>query len=165
MVWLSENLFNIISLIFGTGGVGYAIITSVMNRKRYIQEVRNEAANADIRTDEFWKGRYDVLSKEMESKDTWWRERYDNLYSEFQEERKLNNEIIKNFRVELDGIRKDYEEQKRLDKQKYDELMQQYNDYRADVDKRNKDQLDRISQLEQLVTKYEQRLKEGGLYV
>lgn len=115
MNWFSENIVTILSLLFGTGGVGFAVIQHFLNRKKYNQEVRQESFSADIKSDEFWKNRYDVLNEELKDKDTWWKERYDNLYHELQEERKLSNEIIKNFRTELNEIREDYEQQRDID--------------------------------------------------
>ena len=41
MEWLSENLFGLISLLFGAGGIGYAVVSKILDRKRYEQEVRN----------------------------------------------------------------------------------------------------------------------------
>lgn len=159
MEWLHENAFSVISLIFGTGSIGYAIISRILDRRKYEQEVRQASATADVKSDEFWKARYDVLNGEMKSKDTWWKERYDNLYSELQNERKLSNEMVKNFRTELNEIRADYEKQRELDKQKYNELMQQYERFQEQSNHTNLDQIKRINQLEMLVEEYEKRLK------
>ena len=68
MNWLSENAFAIISLLFGTGGIGYAIVSRALDRKKYEQEVRDASAEADIKGDEFWKKRYDVLQHEVRIK-------------------------------------------------------------------------------------------------
>ena len=95
----------------------------------------------------------------MKSKDIWWKDRYDNLYQEFQDERKLSNEIIHNFRNELNEIREDYERQKEIDKTKYDELMAKYTEYQKEVELKSKEQIDRINQLERLVAEYEKKLK------
>jgi hypothetical protein len=161
--WLNENVVSIISTLFGVGSIGYVIITRIINRQKYDGEVRQQNVDIDIKGDEFWKHRYDILSDEIKNKDIWWKERYDNLYKEFQEERKLSNEIIKNFRIELNEIREDYERQKEIDRGKYNELMEQYQQYRLEVDKKNKEQIDRISQLESLVTEYENRLNKNEI--
>lgn len=160
MNWLSEHIIEIISIILGAGGIGYAIIEHILNHKKYSQQVRQETASADIHIDEFWKNRYDVLMSEMENKDTWWKDRYNKLYEEFQDERKLSNEIINNFRTELNQIREDYEKQKESDKQRYDELMLQYRNYQDEVERKSQEQMKRISQLEKLVTEYEKKLKK-----
>ena len=70
MEWLSENLFGLISLLFGAGGIGFAVISKILDRKKYEQEVRTASAEADMKGDDFWKKRYDVLQKEVENKDT-----------------------------------------------------------------------------------------------
>lgn len=163
MSWFTEHIIEILSIVFGAGGIGFAIIDRVLNHRKYEQQVRTDAASADIHIDEFWKKRYDVLNQEMLNKDAWWKDRYDNLYNEFQDERKLSNEIINNFRQELNQIRKDYEKQKDIDKQKYDDLMRQYHDYQMEVERKNKEQMKRISQLEKLVTEYEKRLKKENI--
>lgn len=159
MEWLSENAFGIISLVFGAGGIGYAVVARMLDRKKYEQEVRDAQAEADIKGDEFWKKRYDVLQQEVNNKDVWWKERYDTLYKEFQNERSLSNEIVKSFRTELNEMRIDYESQRELEKQKYDKLMEQYRDFEEDSQKREHEYKQRISQLEELVAKYEQRLE------
>ena len=160
MDWLSENIIQIISILFGTGGVGYAIVSKILDRRKYEQEVRQAKVDADIHTDDFWKKRYDILSEELKNKDKWWKERYDNLCAEYQNERKLSNEIIKNFRMELNEIREDYERQHDIDNQKYDALMKQYRDYQDEVERKNREQIARICQLEKLVSEYEERLKQ-----
>lgn len=159
MKWLSENLFGLISLLFGAGGIGYAVISKILDRKKYEQEVRNATAEADIKGDDFWKKRYDVLQKEVENKDSWWKERYDTLYNEYQNERKLSNEIVKSFRTELNEMRSDYDKQRELEKMKYDKLMEQYRCFEEESQKREHEYKQRISQLENLVASYEQRLK------
>ena len=121
MEWLNDGFWGMIGVLFGTGGIAYSVIMRILDRKKYKQEVKEAAANADIKTDEFWKGRYDVLNEEMKNKDAWWKERYDNLYQELQNERQLSNDIIKSFRTELNEIREDYERQREHDKQKYNE--------------------------------------------
>lgn len=160
MEWLSENLFGLISLLFGAGGIGYAVVSKTLNRKKYEQEVRNATAEADIKGDDFWKKRYDVLQKEVENKDSWWKERYDTLYNEYQNERKLSNEIVKSFRTELNEMRSDYDKQRELEKMKYDKLMEQYRSFEEESQKREQEYKQRISQLENLVASYEQRLKK-----
>lgn len=162
MGWLSDNLFGIISLLFGAGGVGYAVVSRVLDRKKYAQEVRVSQADADIKEDDFWKKRYDVLQAEVDNKDSWWKERYDALYSEYQNERKLSNEIVKSFRTELNEMRADYEKQRELEKMKYDKLMEQYRSFEEESQKRETEYKQRISQLEQLVESYEKRLKDDG---
>lgn len=32
MEWLSENAFGIISLVFGAGGIGYAVVARVLDK-------------------------------------------------------------------------------------------------------------------------------------
>lgn len=159
MEWLSENLFGIISLLFGAGGIGFAVISKILDRKKYEQEVRTASAEADMKGDDFWKKRYDVLQKEVEYKNTWWEERYDTLYNEYQNERKLSNEIVKSFRTELNEMRSDYDKQRELEKMKYDKLMEQYRCFEEESQKREHEYKQRISQLENLVASYEQRLK------
>ena len=162
MGWLSDNLFGIISLLFGAGGVGYAVVSRVLDRKKYAQEVRVSQADADIKEDDFWKKRYDVLQAEVDNKDSWWKERYDALYSEYQNERKLSNEIVKSFRTELNEMRSDYEKQRELEKMKYDKLMEQYRSFEEESQKREIEYKQRISQLELLVESYERRLKDDS---
>lgn len=155
---MNEQLINIVSLIFGTGGIGYAIIARILDKRKYAQEVREAAAQADIKGDEFWKQRYDVLQKEVQSKDDWWKERYDSLYAEYQNERKLSNEIVKSFRNELEEMRSDYENQRELERAKYDKLMEQYKLFEEESQKRETEYKQRITQLEKIVEGYEQRL-------
>lgn len=162
MGWLSDNLFGIISLLFGAGGIGYAVVSRVLDRKKYAQEVRVSQADADIKEDDFWKKRYDVLQAEVDNKDSWWKERYDALYAEYQNERKLSNEIVKSFRTELNEMRADYEKQRELEKMKYDKLMEQYRSFEEESQRRETEYKQRISQLEQLVESYEKRLKDDG---
>lgn len=149
---------SIISLIFGAGGIGYAIIARILDRRKYEQEVRNAQAEADLKGDDFWKKRYDVLQCEVQSKDVWWKERYDTLYKEFQQERQLNNEIVKSFRTELNEMRSDYEKQRELDKQKYEKLLEQYRKFEEESQQQENEYKQRISHLENLVAKYEKRL-------
>lgn len=159
MARLTENLFGLISLLFGAGGIGFAVISKILDRKKYEQEVRTASAEADMKGDDFWKKRYDVLQKEVENKDSWWKERYDTLYNEYQNERKLSNEIVKSFRTELNEMRSDYDKQRELEKMKYDKLMEQYRSFEEESQKREHEYKQRISQLENLVASYEQRLK------
>lgn len=158
MNWLSENAFAIISLLFGTGGIGYAIISRALDGKKYEQEVRDASAEADIKGDEFWKKRYDVLQHEVESKDGWWKARYNTLYSEYQNERKLSNDIIVSFRTELSEMRNDYEKQREIERQKYSQLLEQYRGFEEESRRREIEYKQRISQLEDMVSKYEKRL-------
>lgn len=155
---MNEQWFSIASLIFGTGGIGYAIIARILDKRKYAQEVREATAQADIKGDEFWKQRYDVLQKEVQSKDDWWKERYNSLYSEYQNERKLSNEIVQSFRTELNEMRSDYEKQRELERAKYDKLMEQYKLFEEESQKRETEYKQRITQLEQIVEGYEKRL-------
>lgn len=161
MSWLSENGFALVSLLFGTGGIGYAVISKVLDRKKYAQEVRDASAEADIKGDEFWKKRYDVLQQEVESKDTWWKARYETLYTEHQNERKLSNDIIICFRTELSQMRGEYEKQRELERQKYNQLLEQYHNFEEESQKREVEYKLRISQLEEMISKYEKRLNTG----
>ena len=161
MEWLNENAVSIVSVLFGTGGIVYAIVTHFLDKKKYDQEVRKDAAEADIKGDEFWKQRYDVLQKEVENKDTWWKARYDALYKEYENERTLSNEIVRSFRTELNEMRNDYEKQRELERQKYDKLMEQYKTFQEESEKKEHEYKERINTLEQLVSKYEKRLEKS----
>ena len=158
MEFLNEHVTTIISIFFGTGGVVYAVVSRILDRKKYDQEVRGATAEADMKGDEFWKQRYDVLQKEVENKDTWWKVRYDSLYHEYENERHLTNEIINSFRNELNEMRNDYEKQREIERQKYDKLMEQYRAFEEESSVKEHEYRDRISALEELVTKYEKRL-------
>lgn len=156
---MNDNiLVSIISIIFGAGGIGYAVISRIMDKKRYKQQVRKETSEADLKGDEFWKQRYDVLQKEVQNKDDWWKARYDTLYQEYQNERKLSNEIVKSFRTELEEMRADYDKQKELERMKYENLMRQYKDFEEESQKREQEYKQRISQLEKIIEDYEKRL-------
>ena len=158
MEFLNEHVTTIISILFGTGGVVYAVVSRILDRKKYDQEVRGATAEADMKGEEFWKQRYDVLQKEVENKDTWWKVRYDSLYHEYENERHLTNEIINSFRNELNEMRNDYEKQREIERQKYDKLMEQYRAFEEESSVKEHEYRDRISALEELVTKYEKRL-------
>lgn len=147
------NYTELFSILFGTGGIVYAVVTHFLNKKKYAQEVREASADADIKGDTFWKQRYDVLQKEVENKDTWWQQRYNALYQEYQNERTLSNDILKSFRTELTEIREDYERQKEAERKRYEELRDE--SLRKETEYKN-----RISQLEELVKGYEKRLKK-----
>ena len=147
----NNYIIEIFSILFGTGGIVYAIVTHFLNKKKYVQEVREASVNVDIKGDAFWKQRYDVLQKEVDSKDNWWKERYDALYKEYQNERTLSNDILKSFRDELVEIREDYERQKEIERQRYEEL-------RVESIRKETEYKNRISQLEELVKGYEKRL-------
>lgn len=147
----NNYIIEIFSILFGTGGIVYAIVTHFLNKKKYVQEVREASVNADIKGDTFWKQRYDVLQKEVDSKDNWWKERYDALYKEYQSERTLSNDILKSFRDELAEIREDYERQKEAERQRYEEL-------RVESIRKETEYKNRITQLEELVKGYEKRL-------
>ncbi len=160
MEWLSNEVVTVFSILFGTGSVGYIIISKILDHKRYTQEVREAEAEADIKSDEFWKNRYDILQKELESKDNWWKNRYDTLYVEYQNERKLSNEIIITFRTELAEIRQSYEEQREIEREKYKQLLEQYKSLEEDSKKREAEYKRRINQLELTIIEYEQRLNK-----
>lgn len=155
MNWLSENAIAIISLLFGAGGIGFAVISKILDRKKYEQEVRDASAEADMKGDEFWRKRYDVLDNEVKDKDDWWKSRYDTLYIEYQNERKLSNDIIVSFREELNKIRSEYESQRDIERQKYSQLLEQYRRFEEESQKREVEYKQRISMLEDLVSKYE----------
>ena len=163
MEWLNENVVSIISVFFGAGGIVYAIVTRLLDRKKYSQEVRTATSEADLKGDEFWKQRYDVLQKEVENKDNWWKDRYDALYKEYENERTLSNEIVKSFSTELNEMRNDYEQQRELERQKYDKLMEQYHTVEEESKKRESEYKERIATLEDLVSKYERRLESKKL--
>lgn len=158
MEWLNEHVTTIISIFFGTGGIVYAVVSRILNKKKYEQEVRGATVEADMKGEEFWKQRYDVLQKEVENKDAWWKARYDSLYQEYEHERHLTNEIITSFRNELNEMRNDYEKQREIERQKYDKLMEQYRAFEEESSVKEHEYRDRISALEELVTKYEKRL-------
>ena len=44
-------------MLFGAGGIGFALISRWLDRKKYAQEVRQEKSAADIKGDEVWKAR------------------------------------------------------------------------------------------------------------
>ena len=160
MSWFTDNAFEIISLFFGTSGIGYAVITRMMNKRKYEQELLQAQTEIDVKEDDFWKKRYDVLQAEVDNKDSWWKKRYDALYTEYQNERKLSNEIVKSFRTELNEMRADYDKQRELEKMKYDKLMEQYHSFEEESKKRETEYKQRISQLEKLVESYEKRLNK-----
>lgn len=162
MEWITSNIVTILSLLFGAGSIGYACIQRALDRKKYQQTVREATANADIKSDEFWKARYDVLQKEVESKDIWWKQRYDTLYSEFQSERQLSNNIVKSFREELNQMRIDYEQQRENDRKKYDELLKQYRAFEEESNRAESNYRQRIAQLENLVSDYEAKLNKDN---
>lgn len=156
---LNEHVTTIISIFFGTGGIVYAVVSRILDKKKYQQEVRSATAEADMKGDEFWKQRYDVLQKEVENKDAWWRARYDSLYQECEHERRLTNEIITAFRKELNEMYNDYEKQRESERQKYDDLMEQYRAFKDESIIKEREYRNRISALEDLVTKYEKQLE------
>lgn len=160
MEWLKENLFSIISLLFGTGGIGYAIVARILDRKKYKSEVKEAEANANIKGDEFWKKRYDVLQQEINNKDEWWKARYDSLLKEYENERKLSNDIVAKFRDELNILREEYDQQRATERKKYDLLLEQYHALEEESSRKEKEYKERISTLESLVSQYEKRLQE-----
>lgn len=160
MDWFNDSFASVLGTVFGAGGILYAVIMHFIEQKKYQEEVRSLKTETDLKGDEFWKNRYDVLNSEMKEKDSWWKERYDNLYDELQNERKLSNEIISNFRAELNDIREDYERQRDIDKKKYSELLTQYTKFREETKKQNEENMSRINALEKLVSDYERKLKK-----
>ncbi len=150
----TSNYIELFSILFGAGGVIYAVVSHFLNAKKYAQEVREASSDADIKSDTFWKQRYDVLQQEVENKDIWWKQRYDSLYQEYQNERTLSNDILKSFRTELTEIREDYERQKEAERQRYEEL-------RDESIRKENEYKNRISQLEELVKGYEKRFNKN----
>lgn len=161
MEWFADNTLEIVSLIFGTSGVGFAVISRVMNQKKYEQEIKQSQAEINVKEDDFWKKRYDILQAEVDNKDEWWKNRYDALYAEYQNERKLNNEIVKTFRVELNEMRADYEKQREIEKRRYEDLIEQYRRFEEESKHREIEYKGRIQQLERMVEEYERRLNKG----
>lgn len=160
---LRDKLIEVLSILFGAGGIGYAIITRILDRKKYAQEVREQEANADLKNEEFWKGRYDILQKELSDKNEWWKSRYESLYEEFQNERNLSNQIVSSFRTELNEMRSEYERQREMERQKYDTLIESYRNFESESHQREVEYKQRINQLEKMVSEYEARLKERVL--
>lgn len=157
--WFAENMVTIISLTFGTGGIGYAVIARILDRHKYNQEVKEAEASANLKGDEFWKQRYDVLQQEITNKDEWWKERYETLQKEYENERRLSNEIVQNFRNELNIMRDEYDKQRALERQKYNLLMEQYRNFEEESLRKESEYKERIRQLEDLVSKYEKRIE------
>lgn len=157
MAWFDNHFSEIISILFGAGGLGYGLVTRLLDKKKYEQEVKTYAAEADIRGDEFWKKRYDVLQAEVENKDNWWKERYDTLYKEYCNERTQSNELIKSVRTEFNEMRIEYERQREVEKEKYEKLLSEYQSFQDESNRRDEDYKRRINKLEELITKYEQR--------
>lgn len=155
------TIFPIISLLFGAGGIGYAVVARMLDRKKYAQEVRCSQADADLKGEEFWKGRYDTLMNELDKKESWWKERYNNLYQEVQNERKLSNEMMTNFRNELNKIRDEYEAQRQADHDKYNRLMEEFRTQEREANKAAEDYKRRINELEASITAYEEMIKNG----
>lgn len=158
MSWVADNALEIISLVFGTSGIGVALISRAINQRKYDQEIKQSQTEINIKEDDFWKNRYDVLQAEVENKDAWWKNRYDALYSEYQNERNLNNNIVRTFRNELNEMRSDYDKQREIEKKRYDLLIQQYRKYEEESKRREKEYKQRIQQLEIMVEEYERRL-------
>lgn len=155
------TIFPIISLLFGAGGIGYAVVARMLDRKKYAQEVRCSQADADLKGEEFWKGRYGTLMNELDKKESWWKERYNNLYQEVQNERKLSNEMMTNFRNELNKIRDEYEAQRQADRDKYNRLMEEFRTQEREANKAAEDYKRRINELEASITAYEEMIKNG----
>ena len=157
---LRDKLIEVISILFGAGGIGYVVINRILDQKKYTQEVREQEAAADLKNEEFWKGRYDILQKELSEKNEWWKARYDSLYEEFQNERNLSNQIVSSFRNELNEMRAEYERQREMERQKYETLMESYRSFENESHQREVEYRQRITQLEKMVSEYEARLKE-----
>lgn len=155
------TIFPVISLLFGVGSIGYAVVARMLDRKKYEQEVRASQADADLKGEEFWKGRYDVLAAELDKKESWWKERYDNLYQEVQNERRLSNEMITNFRNELNKIRDEYEAQRQADRDKYNRLMEEFRTQEREANRAAEEYKRRISDLEASIVAYENMIKNG----
>ena len=139
------TIFPIISLLFGAGGIGYAVVARMLDRKKYAQEVRCSQA----------------LMNELDKKESWWKERYNNLYQEVQNERKLSNEMMTNFRNELNKIRDEYEAQRQADRDKYNRLMEEFRTQEREANKAAEDYKRRINELEASITAYEEMIKNG----
>ena len=133
----------------------------MLDRKKYEQEVRASQADADLKGEEFWKGRYDVLAAELDKKESWWKERYDNLYQEVQNERRLSNEMMTNFRNELNKIRDEYEAQRQADRDKYNRLMEEFRTQEREANAAAEEYKRRISDLEASIVAYEDMIKSG----
>lgn len=155
------TIFPVISLLFGVGSIGYAVVARMLDRKKYEQEVRASQADADLKGEEFWKGRYDVLVAELDKKESWWKERYDNLYQEVQNERRLSNEMMTNFRNELNKIRDEYEAQCQADRDKYNRLMEEFRTQEREANRAAEEYKRRISDLEASIVAYEDMIKNG----
>lgn len=155
------TIFPVISLLFGVGSIGYAVVARMLDRKKYEQEVRASQADADLKGEEFWKGRYDVLAAELDKKESWWKERYDNLYQEVQNERRLSNEMTTNFRNELNKIRDEYEAQRQADRDKYNRLMEEFRTQEREANRAAEEYKRRISDLEASIVAYEDMIKNG----
>lgn len=155
------TIFPVISLLFGVGSIGYAVVARMLDRKKYEQEVRASQADADLKGEEFWKGRYDVLAAELDKKESWWKERYDNLYQEVQNERRLSNEMMTNFRNELNKIRDEYEAQRQADRDKYNRLMEEFRTHECEANRAAEEYKRRISDLEASIVAYEDMIKNG----
>lgn len=162
MEWLNEYAVSVVSILFGTGGIITAIVMRFLDKRKYDQEVRKNTAEADIKGDEFWKQRYDILQREVDNKDIWWKTRYDALYKEYENERTLSNEMVKSFRAELNEMRNDYERQRETERAKYDKLMEQYRNFEEESERKEREYKERINTLETLVSKYERRLESGN---
>ena len=155
------TIFPVISLLFGVGSIGYAVVARMLDRKKYEQEVRASQADADLKGEEFWKGRYDVLAAELDKKESWWKERYDNLYQEVQNERRLSNEMMTNFRNELNKIRDEYEAQRQADRDKYNRRMEEFRTQECEANRAAEEYKRRISDLEASIVAYEDMIKNG----
>lgn len=154
MEWLRDNIIALAGVLFGAGSVGYLLISKLVDRNKYNQEVRVASSEADIKGDEFWKKRYDVLENENKQKDEWWQARYNNLSAELNSEKGLTNEIIKSFRNELNEIRKEYESQKEYEQKKYEKLREDYNILEKESEEKINSLIKRIGQLESMIDNY-----------
>ena len=90
MEWLSENLFGLISLLFGAGGIGFAVISKILDRKKYEQEVRTASAEADMKGDDFWKKRFEEESQKREHEYKQRISQLENLVASYEQRLKTN---------------------------------------------------------------------------
>lgn len=155
---MESNWFQIFSLVFGAGGIAYGVISHFLTKKKFNQEVRILKAEADLKGDNFWKQRYDTLQSELDSRNNWWKERYDKLDKDYEEERRTNIEMVKNFRSEINQMRTDYEAQRDSERQRYDTLLSQYREFERESERKEQEYKSRITKLEFMLSKYERKI-------
>jgi hypothetical protein len=155
---MESNWLQIFSLVFGSGGIAYGVIVHFLTKKKFDQEVRSLKADADLKGDNFWKQRYDTLQGELDSRDNWWKERYDKLDKDYEEERRTNIEMVKNFRSEINQMRTDYETQRDSERQRYDALLNQYREFERESERKEQEYKSRITKLEFMLSKYERKI-------